>query len=77
MAKAHEIMLDVLKKEGESKHDPDEEFDPEQLKMGTKVEYEHTKDKEAAKEIAKDHLREHPRYYTYLKKMETNWDKEK
>lgn len=77
MAKMHEIMLDILKKEGESKDDSDEEFDSKQLEMGTEVEFEHTKDREAAKEIAKDHLREHPKYYTYLKKMEANWEKEK
>jgi hypothetical protein len=39
-----------------------------QLKMGIKVEMEHTKDAKLAKEIAIDHLEEDPQYYTKLKK---------
>lgn len=49
---------------------PDEEFCPRQLAVGQKVEMEHTDDPNLAKEIAKDHLKEHPRYYRYLKRME-------
>jgi len=49
---------------------PDSDFDPEQLRMGIKVEKEHTIDAAKAKEIAKDHLSEDPRYYTKLKKIE-------
>lgn len=49
---------------------PDSEFDPEQLKMGIKAELEHTSSREMAKEIAKDHLKEDPKYYSKLKKME-------
>jgi hypothetical protein len=45
------------------------DFDPEQLKMGIKVEMEHTKDRRLAREIAMDHLSEDPRYYTKLKKV--------
>lgn len=75
--KAYEVMLDVLQKQGISKNDSDEDFDPEELKMGEKVEMEHSKSKEVAKEIAKDHLREHPKYYTYLKKMEDRLEKQK
>ena len=41
-----------------------------ELKMGTKEEAEHTTDKAAAKEIALDHLKEDPKYYSKLKKME-------
>ena len=41
-----------------------------ELKMGTKVEYEHTKDTSEAREIALDHLLELPDYYTRLAKME-------
>lgn len=41
-----------------------------QLSMGMKVEMEHTKSKEKAKEIALDHLSEDPNYYTKLKKVE-------
>ena len=48
----------------------DSEFDTEQLKAGIKSELEHTSDKDIAKEIAKDHLKEDPMYYTKLKSME-------
>lgn len=41
-----------------------------ELNMGIKVELEHTKNKETAKEIAMDHLSEIPDYYTRLSKME-------
>jgi len=43
-----------------------------QLEMGIKIEAEHTKSKQIAKEIAMDHLWEDPKYYTKLKKMEKN-----
>ena len=36
----------------------------DQLKMGSKVELEHTTDKKQAKKIANDHLKEMPDYYT-------------
>ena len=46
----------------------DEEFDPEELRMGIEDEREHTDDIELAKSIAKDHLQnESPRYYSELK----------
>ena len=48
----------------------DSEFDPQQLAKGSKVEMEHTDDPVVSKEIAKDHLEEHPKYYTHLKSME-------
>jgi len=47
-----------------------EDFDQEQLEMGIKIEMEHTDDPEKAKEIAMDHLKETPDYYTRLAKME-------
>lgn len=43
------------------------EFDPKQLAMGVKVEMEHTSDPKIAREIAMDHLKEDPNYYTKLK----------
>ena len=49
---------------------PDSDFDSGQLQNGIEVEYEHTKDKSLAKEIAKDHLVESPDYYRALDKME-------
>jgi len=42
----------------------------QQLEMGIKVEYEHTKDRATAREIALDHLLEMPDYYTRLADME-------
>lgn len=42
-----------------------------QLKMGVKVEMEHTKSKTLAKRIASHHLAEIPNYYTLLRRMET------
>lgn len=45
-------------------------FDQEQLRMGQKVEMEHTNDPKIAREIAGDHLVEIDDYYTRLDKME-------
>jgi hypothetical protein len=42
------------------------DFDPRQLRMGIKVETEHTSDRLLAQEIAMDHLVEDPRYYDKL-----------
>lgn len=44
--------------------------DSTELKMGIKVEKEHTTDDATAERIALDHLAEIPDYYTRLKKME-------
>lgn len=52
-----------------------EDFDPEQLALGIKIELEHTKDKSLAREIAMDHLKEDSRYYTELLKMEGTLEK--
>jgi len=41
-----------------------------QLAMGIKIEYEHTTDKDIARNVAMDHLIEIPDYYTRLHKME-------
>lgn len=46
------------------------QFDPEQVAMGVKVEMEHTDNPLLAVEIALDHLTEIPDYYTRLDKME-------
>lgn len=48
---------------------PDSDFDKDELELGVKTEMEHTNDPEVAREIAKDHLTEHPRYYSKLKKV--------
>jgi hypothetical protein len=47
------------------------DFDSDQLAKGTKVEFEHTDDKELAQEIAMDHLEEDPVYYDKLARMES------
>jgi hypothetical protein len=47
-----------------------EDFDPEQISMGIKVEMEHTNDPRIALDITIDHLSENPLYYSYLDKME-------
>lgn len=52
------------------KHNVEIDHINDQLKIGVKVEKEHTQDKEEAEEIAKDHLIEDPDYYTKLGKME-------
>ena len=41
-----------------------------QLKKGVKVELEHTKNRDQAREIALDHLAEFPDYYDRLEKAE-------
>lgn len=46
------------------------EYDPQQLRMGIKVQREHTDDPRLAREIAKDHLSEIPDYYTRLLRMQ-------
>lgn len=41
-----------------------------QLQIGTQHELEHTASRKVAKKIAQDHLREDPKYYIHLMKME-------
>ena len=52
-------------------------YDPAQIRMGIKIEMEHTKSKRVAEKISKDHLREFPDYYTHLIKMEKRLAKRK
>jgi hypothetical protein len=54
------------------KHRLDVSFIEKQLKMGEKIEHEHTKNHTLAREIALQHISEIPDYYTRLKKMETS-----
>ena len=49
---------------------------PTQIRIGTNHELEHTTSKTKAKNIALDHLREHPKYYTYLNQMEKQMKKD-
>lgn len=55
IAKHHNVDVDLIKR---------------QMKMGIGVEQEHTTSKTIARKIALDHLREDPRYYSKLLKME-------
>jgi hypothetical protein len=54
-----------------TKHKIDVEKLTKQFIKGVKVEMEHTKDKQMAKEIAMDHIFEDPKYYDKLSKIET------
>lgn len=47
-----------------------DDFDQEQLIRGTVIEFEHTNDVDLATEIARDHLKEDPEYYTKLASIE-------
>lgn len=49
----------------------EKDADKNELKMGIRVEMEHTNNKTIAKRISLDHLAEIPDYYTRLKKMES------
>jgi hypothetical protein len=61
----------ILQYLGKHDYSPNSSFDPKQLKMGIKIEKEHTTNTLVAELIAKDHLAEDPKYYTKLKKMES------
>ena len=50
------------------------DFDKVQLERGTRVELEHTTNREVAREIAMDHLAEDPRYYHKLAKIHSEGD---
>lgn len=62
---------------GKAAGKPSSEYSAEQIRMGVKVEKEHTPSKAKAEEIARDHLEEFPDYYTRLKKMEHEAEKAK
>ena len=72
MKELHQDSDNVWKslKMGEKDVRQDMDYDPVQLAEGIRVEMEHTRDPDVAKEIAKDHLDEFDGYYTSLKKME-------
>lgn len=62
---------------GKADDKTDKDFDKEQLRMGRKVEREHTSNPTLADEIARDHLEEIPDYYTRLARMEASAPKRK
>jgi hypothetical protein len=51
--------------------------DPKQLKIGRKIELEHTRSLKIAEKIACDHIHEFPTYYTELVKMEAKLKRRK
>lgn len=53
-----------------------EDVDQKQLEIGTKIELEHTPDKDVARHIALDHLAEFGNYYDALIKMEKELESE-
>ena len=55
---------------GKAQGEPAAKYDSTQMALGAKVEREHTPNPATAREIAKDHLEEFPKYYTALSKME-------
>jgi len=69
--KTHKSVEEIAKK-----HRLEVSFIKNQLEMGIPIEYEHTKDKDLATDIALQHLDEIPDYYTRLKKMESDAKKE-
>jgi len=60
---------------GMAKDKKPEDFDPDALAKGQKVEMEHTDDPNVALEITMDHLMESDKYYTELEKMENKLEK--
>jgi hypothetical protein len=60
---------------GKSKGVPPKNLDKKELKMGEKVELEHTSNKMIARKIAFDHLSEFKNYYSALHKMEKSLEK--
>jgi hypothetical protein len=54
----------------------DSDVDAKQLAKGRAVEKEHGGSKAMQTEIALDHLKENPKYYKYLAKMEQDMEKE-
>jgi len=67
------MVLSSILSEGYSKG-KDVKHDPNELKMGIKVEMEHTTNPIISRKIAMDHLVEIPDYYTRLAKMEKEAD---
>lgn len=83
-SKMKEELEDVIDKTGADKlkggladNKKPSDFKPEQLRKGTEVEKEHVgSNSQLAREIAMDHLVEHPEYYTHLERMEKKLEKE-
>lgn len=55
---------------GLADNNTNQDFNAQQLLRGTVIEFEHTNDVDLATEIARDHLKEDPEYYTKLATIE-------
>ena len=65
-------LIDIEKKHNKTKDSTDYiAFLKKELRKGAAVEKEHTDNINMAKKIAKDHLKENPKYYSDLKKCQT------
>ena len=62
-------------KGGKADGNPASKYPEDQIKKGINIEFEHTNDRDLAREISKDHLEENKKYYTHLEKMEKDMDK--
>lgn len=58
---------------GQGYHENPVKISLSQIRRGTNHELEHTTDRAIARKIAMDHLKEDPRYYTHLTKMEKQY----
>ncbi len=68
----------ITKSAGKHKDIPISKFDPKQVKIGMKIEKEHSDNPAIRAEITKDHLAEFPKdYYTRLVKLEKDAKKNK
>jgi hypothetical protein len=70
MNKVNELIAGGDKGMSRSEDKKPSEVDPKELAVGIKIEREHSDNPKVQKEIAMDHLTEHPKYYTGLVKME-------
>jgi len=77
MEKVSKAMSIVLDGEADKKGVTPSMVNQRELRMGIKVEAEHSPDPVIAKKIAMDHLAEIADYYTRLKKMEAEAGKER
>jgi len=62
---------------GKRMHVDFDKYPFEGFQQGTETEFEHTSNPREAAKTSLDHLKEHPRYYTELKKMEKKLESEK
>jgi hypothetical protein len=66
LKKEHLKALDMFYREGRHKGKDEKGLSKKELAIGTKIEMEHTSHKKIAREIAKDHVKEFPQYYSKI-----------